>query len=128
KDGNGEVDNIPFNNGTTDPIETFTDTMGVIPFQRAKAAAGTGVNNARQQINTVSSYIDGWAVYGGTNARLDFLRNGSQDGNPDKHRPHQGGGAKKQQAPRGPPPRRPPPRRGSRRPPGLAPRRRFRRR
>ena len=83
RDGNGEVANIPFD--SADPLETFTNTVGSIPFQRSAAAPGTGVSNARQQINTVSSYIDAWAVYGGTNERLDFLRAGSFDGNPDNN-------------------------------------------
>jgi hypothetical protein len=81
KDGNGEVANIPYNGGTPDPIETFTNNLGVLPFQRAKAAPGTGVTNARQQINTVSSFIDGWAVYSGTTQRLEYLRVGPLDGN-----------------------------------------------
>jgi hypothetical protein len=83
--GGTEVANIPFNKGTPDPIETFTNTLGVIPFTRSAAAANTGVSNARQQVNTQSSYIDAEAVYGTTAARLDFLRNGSQDGNPDNN-------------------------------------------
>ncbi|HET6950657.1 MAG TPA: peroxidase family protein [Acidimicrobiales bacterium] len=76
----GPTANIPFNGG--DPLESFTNTLGVIPFSRSAAAPGTGTTNARQQINTVSSYIDAWAVYGGTNERLDWLREGSLDGNP----------------------------------------------
>ena len=86
KDGNGPVANIPYNNGTADPIETFTNNLGVIPFQRSAAAPGTGVTNTRQQTNTVSSFIDGWAVYGGTPQRLDYLRAGGPlDGNPDNN-------------------------------------------
>jgi hypothetical protein len=86
KDGNGPVANIPYNNGTPDPIETFTNNLGVLPFQRAAAAPGTGVTNTRQQTNTVSSFIDGWAVYGGTPQRLDYLRAGGPlDGNPDNN-------------------------------------------
>jgi hypothetical protein len=78
--GGGEAANIPFS--TTDPLETFRNDLGVIPFQRDAAAAGTGVTNPRQQINTVSSYIDAYAVYGGSAARLDYLRTGPLDGNP----------------------------------------------
>ena len=74
-----EAANIPFN--AADPMERFTDTLGVIPFTRTKAAPGTGVSNARQQINTVNSYLDAWAVYGGTNDRLEWLRSGPLDGN-----------------------------------------------
>jgi hypothetical protein len=77
--GGNETANIPFN--SADPLETFTNTLGSIPFTRDQAAPGTGVSNAREQVNTVSSYIDAWAVYGGTNDRLEWLRNGTLDGN-----------------------------------------------
>src|SRR3989440_8353352 len=77
--GGNEVANIPFNAG--DPLEKFTDTLGVVPFTRSAPAPGTGITNPRQQVNTVNSYIDAWPVYGGTNQRLEWLRNGSVDGN-----------------------------------------------
>ena len=82
RDEAGTVANIPFNGA--DPLEEFTNTLGFIPFTRSAASPGTGTStaNPRQQTNTVSSYIDGFLVYGGTNARLDWLRNGSNDGNP----------------------------------------------
>ncbi|MGE5830276.1 MAG: peroxidase family protein [Micromonosporaceae bacterium] len=80
---NGTTANIPFS--STDPLESFTNTLGNIPFVRSAAAPGTGVTNARQHINTVSSFIDAWAVYGGSDVRLDWLKNGSQDGNPDNN-------------------------------------------
>ncbi|RCG31475.1 peroxidase [Sphaerisporangium album] len=76
----GTQADIPFDR--TDPMEIFTNDLGVVPFTRTAAAPGTGVSNARQQVNTVSSYIDAWAVYGGTDARLDWLRDGSVDGDP----------------------------------------------
>jgi hypothetical protein len=71
---------IPFN--ANDPLEEFENDLGVIPFVRSDPAPGTGVNNPRQQVNTNSSYIDAFAVYGGTNTRLDWLREGTVDGNP----------------------------------------------
>ncbi|MBO0870493.1 MAG: DUF3152 domain-containing protein [Micromonosporaceae bacterium] len=71
--------NIPFN--SSDPMESFTDTLGSIPFTRDAAAPGTGTNSPRQTVNTVNSYIDAWAVYGGTNDRLEWLRDGPVDGN-----------------------------------------------
>jgi hypothetical protein len=83
RDDNGTTANLPFN--AADPLESFTDTLGVIPFIRTAAAPGTGVTNARQQINTEDSYIDADAIYGGTDARLDWLRDGSLDGNPDNN-------------------------------------------
>ncbi|GAA1824450.1 hypothetical protein GCM10009682_50840 [Luedemannella flava] len=79
RDGNGTTANIPFN--SADPMEEFTNTLGYIPFTRSAAAPGTGVTNPRQQVNTQSSYIDAEAVYGTTNSRLEWLRDGSVDGN-----------------------------------------------
>jgi hypothetical protein len=52
----------------------------VIDFSRTPAAPGTGVSSPRQQINTVPSFIDGFAIYGDSNKRLDWLRNGPVDG------------------------------------------------
>jgi hypothetical protein len=79
RDENGTAADIPFN--SADPLEKFTDTLGVIPFSRSGVVPGTGVTNPRQQPNTTNSYISAWAVYGGTNQRLEWLRNGSIDGN-----------------------------------------------
>lgn len=76
----GETANIPFN--PNDALEDFTNTLGHIPFVRSDPAAGTGVNNVRQQVNTENSYIDAEVVYGTNNTRLDWLREGSVDGNP----------------------------------------------
>ena len=74
--------NIPFN--SADPLETFTNDLGVISFTRSAATPGTGTGtaNPRQQTNTTSTYLNAFSVYGGTNARLDWLRNGPVDGNP----------------------------------------------
>ena len=78
--GKPEPADIPFN--TADPLETFTNTLGSIPFMRTPAAPGTGTGKTpREQINTVSSYIDGFSVYGGTPDRLEWLREGPVDGN-----------------------------------------------
>jgi hypothetical protein len=76
--GGTESANIPFNR--SDPLETFTNDLGLVPFTRDAAAPGTGVTNAREQINTVNSYISAWAVYGGTNDRLEWMRDGPLDG------------------------------------------------
>jgi hypothetical protein len=75
----GEPANIPFD--PNDPIEEFENDLDAIAFERSAVAPGTGVNTPRQQINTVSSYVDAFAVYGGTPQRLEWLRNGSVDGN-----------------------------------------------
>ncbi|HEY7077726.1 MAG TPA: peroxidase family protein [Solirubrobacteraceae bacterium] len=60
-----------------DPLESFTDDAGGIDFNRTPAAPGTGVNSPRQQVNTVSSYIDASQVYGETAQRLAWLRQGA---------------------------------------------------
>jgi hypothetical protein len=63
-----------------DPLEDFENDLGGIAFARTPAAPGTGEDEPREQVNTVSSYIDAWAVYGGTDERLEWLRDGSVDG------------------------------------------------
>jgi hypothetical protein len=77
--GGGEKANIPFS--STDPVETFKNDLGVVGFTRDAAAPGTGTTNAREATNTINSYIDAFAVYGGTNDRLEWLREGPVDGN-----------------------------------------------
>lgn len=81
RDGSStEKADIPFN--ANDPLEEFQNDFGVIGFNRSVATPGTGVTNPRQQSNTESSYIDAEAVYGSNNTRLDWLREGTVDGNP----------------------------------------------
>jgi hypothetical protein len=65
-----------------DKLEDFSNDVGTIAFARTPAAPGTGITSPRQQINTLSSFIDGSQVYGVTSSRLDWLRSGSVDGNP----------------------------------------------
>lgn len=74
---------IPFD--MTDPLEQFENDKGVIAFERSAVAPGTGVTSPREQINTVSSYIDAFTVYGGSDERLDWLRAGSLDGDPSNN-------------------------------------------
>ena len=69
---------IPFD--ALDPLEEFTNDFGAIGFHRTPAAPGTGVRSPRQQINTISSFIDGSGVYGVGDARLEWLRTGSANG------------------------------------------------
>jgi hypothetical protein len=78
RDETGTQQDITFDRD--DQLEEFTNTLGAIPFTRSAAAPGTGESSAREQINTVSSYIDAWAVYGGTEERLEWLRDGPVDG------------------------------------------------
>lgn len=68
-----------------DPLEEFTNDLGGLSFTRSVAAPGTGVTTPREQINTLSSYLDASAVYGTTADRLDWLRAGSLDGNPNNN-------------------------------------------
>ncbi|MFL6145254.1 MAG: peroxidase family protein [Labedaea sp.] len=75
-----ENENIPFN--AADPLEQFRNDLGTIAMQRSAAASGTGATNPRQQINTESNYIDSASVYSSSPTRLDWLREGSVDGNP----------------------------------------------
>jgi hypothetical protein len=77
--GGTETANIPFN--SADPLERFTDTLGYVPFTRDAAVAGTGTTNARQAVNTINSYLDASAVYGGTPQREEWLRSGPVDNN-----------------------------------------------
>jgi hypothetical protein len=83
REENGTAANLPFD--ANDPLESFTNTLGVIGFNRSAAAPGTGVTNARQHINTETAFLDAEAVYGASDARLDWLREGSLDGNPDNN-------------------------------------------
>jgi Animal haem peroxidase len=83
REENGTQANLAFS--ATDPLESFTNTLGVIGFNRSAAAPGTGVSNARQHINTENAFLDAEAVYGASDTRLDWLREGSQDGNPDNN-------------------------------------------
>ena len=74
------AEHAPIAFDASDPLEQFTNDFGVIDFFRTPAAQGTGIVSPRQQINTISSYIDGSGVYGVTDARLDWLREGPVDG------------------------------------------------
>ncbi|TMM07296.1 MAG: peroxidase [Actinobacteria bacterium] len=69
---------IPFDKA--DRLEQFRNDLGVIDFARTPAAPDTGVDSPRQQLNTVSSYIDASNVYGVDKTRLEWLRTGPLDG------------------------------------------------
>jgi hypothetical protein len=80
RDEAGSAQDVVFD--PADPLEAFTNTLGQIPFARSAAVPGTGAgtDRPREQLNTVSSYIDAWVVYGGTQERLEWLREGPVDG------------------------------------------------
>ena len=63
-----------------DPLELFTHDSGVIPATRSHFVINEKRNKPAQQINTVSSLIDAWAIYGGSEERLEWLREGPVDG------------------------------------------------
>jgi hypothetical protein len=71
-----------------DPLERFDDDLGGIPFTRDAAAPGTGVDSPRESVNTVSSFIDAWNVYGGSVDRLEWLRAGPINGDLSDNDPH----------------------------------------
>lgn len=76
----GEEANIPFDNA--DPLESSRNDLGFLFFERSIAEEGTGVTVPREQINAISSYIDAATVYSNADARLDWIREGTVDGNP----------------------------------------------
>ena len=77
----GEKATIAFD--PDDPLERFRDDLGGISFSRTPAAPGTGTGSIpRQQLNQISAFIDGSTVYGLSDARLDWLREGPVDGDP----------------------------------------------
>ncbi|MEO3867468.1 peroxidase family protein [Nonomuraea sp. B12E4] len=76
----GETANIPVN--VDDPLESFPNRLGMLFFERSIPAPGTGVTVPRESINQISSYLNAAAVYSNTDARLDWMREGSVDGDP----------------------------------------------
>ena len=78
------AEEAPISFDASDPLEDFSDTLGVIPFTRSAVLPGTGTSpgNPREQVNTVGSYIDGSAIYGASPTRLEWLRTGPDKGKP----------------------------------------------
>jgi len=71
----GEEGSIPTVQG--DPYDRLRNQ---VPYTRSGAAPGTGVTGPREQVNEETAYIDGSTVYGGTEERLEWLREGPVDG------------------------------------------------
>lgn len=62
-----------------DPLEYFSNYDDMLRMHRSAVSNGSGATSPREQINTVSSYIDAAAVYGNDEARLEWLREGPVD-------------------------------------------------
>jgi len=69
---------VPF--AADDPLEEFTTDMEELPFTRSVPAEGTGVDVPREQVNLLASYLDGFALYSGSEDRLEWLLEGEVDG------------------------------------------------
>src|SRR5438093_587735 len=81
------AESAPIGFDQADPLEGFTNDLGAIGFARTPAAPGTGVSTPRQQVNTLSSYIDASNVYGVDRNRLEWLRVGPVDGDMSNNGP-----------------------------------------
>jgi Animal haem peroxidase len=72
-----------------DPMEGFASDSPDLGFARTPAAPGTGTGAVpREQVNTVSSFLDGSQVYGTTPDRLAWLRDGAHLLLPDGFLPY----------------------------------------
>jgi hypothetical protein len=77
RDSGPEAMNVTFD--VNDALEQFANDGDILHATRTAAMPGTGESSQREQINTVSSYIDGWAIYGGSDERLEWIREGPVD-------------------------------------------------
>ena len=83
EENGGESAPIAF--AANDPLESFTNTLGggsTMAFTRTPAAPGTGAGSSCASRSTPSAATSTRsAVYGRTNTRLEWLREGPVDGN-----------------------------------------------
>ena len=70
----GHTEYAPIALPANEPLFTYD-----IPFFRSEVRAGTGIDDARQQSNLITSWIDASNVYGSEISRADWLRT-FQDG------------------------------------------------
>jgi Animal haem peroxidase len=56
-----------------DPLEAFVNDLGAISTTRSAVADGTGTTSAREQVNTVSSYLDAWNAAAATSVSTGFV-------------------------------------------------------
>lgn len=77
----GDISDLPYDN--SDPLERFPNVLGAILMNRSIAAPDTGTTCPRDQVNQHSSYIAAQTVYGDDWVRLNWLREGPADGNPE---------------------------------------------
>jgi hypothetical protein len=80
------TEKTPIPTDATDPLERFRNDLRAMSFTRD--AAAPSISGPRQQVNTVSSYIDGFSVYGGTPQREEWLREGPVDSDLSNNGPH----------------------------------------
>jgi len=64
---------VPIGDPFFDPFGTGTQEIG-LNRSIFDTTTGTGIGNPRQQINEITSYIDGSNVYGSDSVRANFLR------------------------------------------------------